>query len=66
VATDTATILCIIPVTGLVTDGKLYSLRATGQKCPVSVLQIKSKARQRYVRTSEGTMRSMLTIGGEL
>ena len=53
-------------LTGLVTDGEFNSLRAKGLQRPVSILQIKSEARQRYARMGEGTMRSMLTIDSEL
>ena len=62
----TAYTTLLISVTGLVTDGEFNSLRANGQKRPVSILQIKSKARQRYAHMGEGTMKSILTIGGEL
>lgn len=48
------------------TDGEFNSLRAKGLKRPVSILQIKSEARQRYAHMGEGTMRNMLTIDSEL
>ena len=49
-------------VRGLVTDGEFNSLRTMGNKRPVSIIQLRSNARNKYARFNVATMTEMLSI----
>lgn len=51
---------------GFASNGEFNTMRVKGYTRPLSVLQIKAEAKQKYMKTALSTMKNMLTLEGVL